>query len=294
VSEDDWQHMDSPALRQHWHRARWYGAKYQWIGWNLAHPLLSDQRVRKALTLSIDRPSIIAKLLYGLPKPTSCNFYWASSACDPALAPWPYDPKQAAQLLDAADVRDHDGDGLRDRAGVPFRFTLTVPSSAGDTLRVAAKIQEDLRHAGIEMKLETLAWPGFLARLRAHDFDATSLVWGGNAHTEPTIVWHSASIEGASNFIGYRNAEVDRLIDLARATSDAALRAGLYRQLGRILHEEQPYTFLFVPPELELLHARVKGARPSLAWWQFEELWLAGPRTTGTAPALSARERGGT
>ena len=286
VSADEWQHMDRPVLRQHWHRSRFYGAKYHWIGWNLQHPLFSDVRVRKALTLLIDRPSIIAKLLYGLPRPTTCNFYWASAACDPAQRPWPYDPEEAARLLDAADVRDHDGDGLRDRAGTQFRFTLTVPSSAGELLRVAAKIQEDLGHAGIDMRLETLAWSGVLARVRAHQFDATSLVWGGNTHTEPTSVWHSASIADASNFIGYRNAEVDRLIDEARATSDAEVRAGLYRQLGRFLHEEQPYTFLFVPPELDLLHARVKGARPSLAWWQFEELWLAEPR--------AARDSGGT
>jgi peptide/nickel transport system substrate-binding protein len=109
-------------------------------------------------------------------------------------------------------------------------------------------------------------------------------VWGGNAHSEPTSIWHSGSIAGASNFIGYRNAEVDRLIDEARASSDAAVRAALYRRFGRILHEEQPYTFMFVPPELELLHGDVKGARPSLAWWQFEELWLAESRGLRTAP----------
>jgi peptide/nickel transport system substrate-binding protein len=274
VKFEQWVHMDSPIFRQHWQRSRFYAAKYTWIGWNMARPLFADARVRRAMTLLIDRPGIIDKLMYGLPRPTTCHFYWASAACDPALKPLPYDPAAAMALLDQAGFRDHDGDGVRDRDGQPFRFVLSLPVGSVDLARNAAKIKEDMARAGVEMELEKVEWSALLSRANAHEFDAIALLWGGDARMDPTQIWHSSSIDGGSNFISFRNAEADRLIERARVTLEPGARNALFRKLGAILQAEQPYTFLYVPPELDLLHDRVHGARPSLYWWQFEDLWL--------------------
>lgn len=275
VKAEQWAHMDSPALREHFHRSRFYSSKYNWIGWNLRRAPFGDVRVRRALTMLIDRESIIDKLMYGLPKPTTCHFYWASAACDPRQAPLPYDPVAAGKLLDEADVRDHDGDGLRDVQGHPFRFHLSLPASAAESARIATKIKEDLARAGIDMQLEKVEWSSFLQRVNAHDFDAIALMWSGDARMDPTQIWHSSSIEGGSNFIGFQNAQADALIEQARVTLEEPARDALYRRFGAILQREQPYTFLFVPAELDLLNERVRGARPSLYWWSFESLWLA-------------------
>lgn len=275
LKSEQWQHMSSQQLRQHWHRSRFYASKYNWLGWNLERSFFADARVRRALTLLVDRSGIIDKLMYGLPRATTCHFYWASPACDPEQRPLPYDPAGAARLLDAVDIRDHDGDGVRDRAGVPFRFTLMLPSTSSETALIAGKVKQDMHRAGVELEIERVQWSAFLQRLQAHDFDATILLWGGDARMDPTQVWHSSSIEGGSNFISYRNPELDALIERARVTLDADERNALFRRFGAILHKEQPYTFLYVPAELDLLHERVRGARPSLYWWQFEDIWLA-------------------
>jgi peptide/nickel transport system substrate-binding protein len=281
VKTDQWVHMSSPELRTHWNRSRFYASKYNWIGWNLQRSFFGDARVRRAMTLLVDRPGIISKLMHDLPRPTTCHFYAQSAACDPELQPLPYDPAAAAALLDEADIRDHDGDGVRDRDKVPFRFALAVPGTSTETARSAVKIKEDMARAGVELEIERIEWSAFLKRMASHEFDATMLSWSGDARMDPTQMWHSDSIAGGSNFISYRNAEVDRLIEQARATLDASARNTLYRQFGAILHAEQPYTFLFVPPELDLLHERVKGARPNLYWWQFEDMWLVPPAGGG-------------
>jgi peptide/nickel transport system substrate-binding protein len=275
LKADQWINMRSPELRAHWNRSRFYAAKYNWIGWNEQRSFFADTRVRRAMTMLIDRPAIIEKLLYNLNRATTCHFYWASAACDQKQLPLPYDPAAAAASLDAADIRDHDGDGVRDRKGQQFRFSLVIPSTASEAARTAAKIKEDLARAGIEMEIERVEWSAFLKRMNDHDFDATILQWSGDARMDPTQVWHSHSIEGGSNFIGYRNPEVNRLIEQARATLDADARNALYRKFGAILHAEQPYTFMYVPAELDLLHKSVRGARPNLYWWQFEDIWLA-------------------
>ena len=60
----------------------------------------------------------------------------------------------------------------------------------------------------------------------------------------------------------------------ARVEFDIPARDALYRKLGAILHEEQPYTWMFNRAELAVLHKRIKGARPNLAWWNFETIWI--------------------
>jgi peptide/nickel transport system substrate-binding protein len=275
LKTDQWLGVEKdPDLRAHFNRSRSYPAKYLWIGWNNLNPWFASVPVRRALTMLVDRPGILAHVLYGLARPTTCHFYWASAACDPALEPLPFDPSAAQRLLDREDIRDHDGDGVRDRAGQPFRFTFMLPSGASETARWVTKIKEDLGHAGIEMEIENVEWSAFLRRLRDHDFAAATLIWTGDARMDPTPIWHSSSIAGGSNFISYRNPEVDRLIEQARVTLEPETRNALFRRFGAILQAEQPYTFLCTPPDLDLLHKRIKGARVSLYWWQFEELWL--------------------
>jgi peptide/nickel transport system substrate-binding protein len=281
VKSDQWMHMDSPELRQHWNRSRFYSAKYHWIGWNARRPWFAEPEVRRALTMLVDRPGIIEHLLYGLPRPTTCHFYWASAACDPAQQPLPFDPPAALALLDAAGWTDHDGDGVRDRAGQPFAFALMLPSTSTETANWASKVKADFAHAGIELTLQRVEWSAFLKRLREHEFDAATLLWSGDARMDPTPVWHSSGIASGSNFVGYANPVVDRLIEQARGTLDPDTRNALFRQFGAIIHAEQPYTFLYTPPELDLIHKRVKGARANLYWWQFEDMWLDPTQTKG-------------
>jgi peptide/nickel transport system substrate-binding protein len=128
------------------------------------------------------------------------------------------------------------------------------------------------------MQLQAVEWSALLSRVARHEFDAASLLWSGDPRMDPTQIWHSKSNAGGSNYVSYKNREVDALIEEARVTLDAGERDTKFRRFGAILHEDEPYTFLFVPAELDLLHERIRGARASLCWWQLEDLWLHGPR----------------
>jgi peptide/nickel transport system substrate-binding protein len=275
VTSDQWRRMDSPALRNDWNRSRFAPNQYTWIGWNEARPVFADKRVRMALSMLIDRPGIIDKLLYGLPVPTECHFYAATGQCDPAIKPPPYDPAAAQRLLDEAGWKDTDGDGVRDKGGKPFQFVFMLPTAAEEGARWGAKVKEDMARAGVVMDIQKVEWSAFSKRLVEHNFDACTLIWGSSGpYDDPTQIWHSSSVKGGSNFIGFKNAEADKLIEQARVEFDIGARDALYRKLGAILHDEQPYTFMYVRPELELLHKRIKGAVPNLAWWNFEQIWL--------------------
>ncbi|MFW5878401.1 MAG: peptide-binding protein [Myxococcota bacterium] len=278
IPSERWVSMDSEYIRQNYNRSAHHDSNYTWIGWNQRSPLFGDPRVRKALTLMIDRPSIIEHILYGLPVPATCHFYWRSEACDPEIESLPFDPEAGLELMAEAGWEDTTGDGwLNDEEGRPFRFTLMLPGGRATTTRLATKMREDFRRAGVDMLIQMVEWAGFTRRLREGEFDACTLAWsGGHPHGgDPTQIWHSSSIEGGSNYIGYSNPRVDRLIERARVEMDQEARNEMWRRFSRLIYAEQPYTWLWTSPRLTLINKRFRGVRESLMWWQFKDWWVA-------------------
>jgi peptide/nickel transport system substrate-binding protein len=79
-------------------------------------------------------------------------------------------------------------------------------------------------------------------------------------------VGHSSKTRpGELNFIGFKNAEVDELLEKGRETLDEKQRKKYYDRFQEILAEEQPYTFLYVPDALPVVAARFKGIEPAPA-----------------------------
>ncbi len=278
IQPERWVDMTSSYLRENYHRSAHHDSNYSWIGWNQDHPFFRDARVRRALSYLIDRPGIIEHIYYGLPLPANCHFYWRSDACDPSLETLPYDFDTGISLMAEAGWKDTTQDGfLNNEAGQPFRFTFMLPSGNATVQRMATKMREDFRRAGIDMHIQQIEWAGFTRRLREREFDACTLAWsGGHPHGgDPTQIWHSSSIDGGSNYIGYHNEEADRLIEKARVEMDPERRNEMWREFGRIIYGEQPYTWLWTSPRLTLIHNRFRGVRESLMWWQFTDWWVA-------------------
>ncbi len=275
ILPDDWIEMvKSPVLVKNFNRSLFHDASYSWIGWNEVRPFFQDRRVRRALTMLIDRARFRRSILHDLSLPTTCHFYFRSPACDPKVPRLPYDPVGAVHLLEEAGWKDRDGDGVRDRDGVAFRFTLMIPATSITFERLATLMKESYRRAGIDLAIQKVEWAAFTKRLREHSFDACALAWGGGPRGEPSQIWHSSSRDGGSNYISFANAEADRILEAARVEFDADKRNALYRRFHWILHEEQPYTFLWVPARRTLIHKRIHGVQASLLFWHFADWWV--------------------
>jgi len=268
--------LETAGLRRDLRRIKFYGPNYNWIGWNEQRPWFSDPRVRQAMNYAIDTEGIRKSFLLGLDRPTTCHFYLDSSACDRSLSPRSYDPKRAAQLLDEAGWRDHDGDGVRDKDGVPFRFTFLMNADSVFLDKLTPYLQQELRKLGVEMEIRKVDWAHFVQLVEEHQFDATSLRWGNtDVVQDPYEIWHSSQTKDGSNYVLFKNPRADELIEQARATLDDARRNELYRKLGRVLYDEAPYTFLYSRPSLDAVKNRVRGIRPSVVWYDFQDVWLA-------------------
>ena len=237
---------------------RYPGRDYVYVGWNLLRAPFDDQRVRQALTMATDRQGIIDGLRFGLGDVCTGPIVPTHWAYHDGIEPWPFDPDRALALLQSAGWTDTDGDGLLDKDGRPFDFTISIITDNRISEEISTVMQEEFRKLGIAMDIHALEWNVFLKQTQSKDFDACILAWRGGFVINPTPVWHSKSIDGKYNHISYTNPEVDRLIEQGRLTVDREEARKIWHRFQEIIAEEQPYTFLYVSHDCHAIDRRFR------------------------------------
>ncbi len=270
---------DSDAFKQKFEKYRYYLPNYSFIGWNLRRPFFADRRVRRAMTMLVDRERILKHVLFGQGEVVTSNFYPFGPYYDHDIEVYPFDPEKAKRLLDQAGWIDRDGDGWRDKDGRPFRFSLIVPAGIPFSRSLGIFLREELRQVGIDFSVRQLEWASMLKLMGERNFDAVVLGWATALEPDPYQVWHSSQAEKGSNFVGFEDARVDAIIEEARREFDPERRKVLYREFQRIVHEEQPYTFLFTNPSLVAVARRFEEVTAHRLGMDPRE-WEVGPWDT--------------
>jgi peptide/nickel transport system substrate-binding protein len=256
---------------------RFWSNLYVAIAWNAQRPLFADPEVRRALTLAIDRQEIVDTLLpNGLGRVGVSPLPQAVWAHDKTLHPWPYDPAEARRILAAKGWKDSDGDGILDRGGKKLAFELT--SNAGNQMRndAAVMVQQQLRKIGIAATPRVLEFNALVTNSRSGDFDSIFMGFSLDTSLDLSGNFHSRSIASGDNFYHYANPEVDRLIDLAASQADLATAEPYLHQVERLIHQDQPVTFLWESQRLAALSRRVHDARPNLqaGFFNLKDWWV--------------------
>lgn len=278
----DIENSERADLISKWHR------QYTYIGWNGCQGLFAEATVRKAMTLAIDRNALVEALWGEMARPALSPIPTSVWAFNRDLVAWPYDPDQARRLLAEVGWEDHDGDGVLDREGLTFSFELATNGDNQTRADAVVLIQAQLRRVGIDAQVSLLEFNSLWERHQDHGVDAILSAWGIDTSLDLKYAFHTESIENGKNYGCYSNPEVDELIARARRQARPETAAPLLHRIQQILHEEQPYTFLWEPMRLYGVSKRLQNAQPNplSAYFNLEEWWLtpktgakAGPKT---------------
>lgn len=221
------------------------------------HPVLADPDVRRALAMGLDRTPMLRSTFgaHGqLAHAPAAQAHWTFGLVprDPA-----YDPAGARALLDRRGWIDRDGDGVREKDGVPLSLRLNVLASSGVRLLMAPQVQEQLRGIGARIeivRLEGSVWGGRRNRGEFDiDFSATVM------DPSPTGIVQSWTCAGrtGTNVAQYCNPAVDTLIDTAISSTRNLERN--WRAAYAAVQRDAPAIWLVSPTTLVAIHNRYRG-----------------------------------
>jgi len=253
---------ESSQFRKRFYKGYYYTGSFSYIGWNLLRPMFQDQNVRHALSMAMDVDSYGRTEFKGLAKRVTGPQNYFGPGYNHDVAPLPYDPDRAEELLAEAGWYDRDGDGIIDKDGIPFEFDYLYPSGSDPSLKFGVKYQESLSALGIRMNLRNFEWATFRERILNRDFDAISLAWVADIEHDPEQLWHSRWAkpeERSSNYCALSDPAVDALIERGQVELDPETRHGIWKELHARIYELQPYLFMHNKPRKFAMNQRIRG-----------------------------------
>jgi peptide/nickel transport system substrate-binding protein len=261
VTQFQWEKQtNSDEFNSEFAKLHYYVPNYNYIGWNCKSVWFRDQNVRLAMTKLFNRELINSTIYSGYAKIISGPFYINSWAYDPSIEPHPYDPESAKRLLKEAGWIDRDNNGIRDKDGIEFEFALTIKSGSTTANLFAQLFQEECLKAGIDLQIRQLEGATFFSRVKEGAYDACLLAWRLDLDPDIYDTFHSSQVPPKGQNHGfYHNPDVDSFLEAGRTEFNQKKRAEIYHRVHRIIHDEQPYTFINTVPEKRVINKKIKN-----------------------------------
>jgi peptide/nickel transport system substrate-binding protein len=254
-----------------------------------AHPAMLDANVRRAIALATDRFTIVNDLLNPEINPVNVTFWDATEPYNnPSLEPYPYDPEEAARLLDEAGWVDSNGDGTRDKDGVELVLRY-ITNDRELRKNYQAVVEQQWSLVGIGAELQNYSsdvyWNGYNDNgpqaQGLYDIAQYSSV-GSFPDPEASFNWLCSEISSAenpdgANWQGVCIEELDTLLMEQASVLDTQERIDMYHRISQILYDEVLYVGIWKDPDLWSINNRLQNVKLSGAspFWNAHEWSVA-------------------
>ncbi len=248
---------------------------YSFIGWQCGPrggpggklTPFHDERVRRGMTMSLDRDRMIRDIWEGIGVVATGPNSPTSPASSENVTPWPFDPEAADALFAEAGWVDADKDGIREYQfddgvfpkGTDFEFEFTITASGETSERIVSYLKSQCLKNGIVCNPKLVDWSYYSEMLKSRNFDAMIMAWSASApESDPRQIWHSSSIlDQGDNFTQWDSKDADGFIDGGRNTLNFEERMAMWHGLHEVIHQGQPYTFLRVSPWIRFVKRNI-------------------------------------
>lgn len=227
-----------------------------------SNQLFGNKNIRKALSFALNRESILKEYLLGngelMTGPIAPIF---KSSFNSDLISFKYDLQKAKELLQNEGWKDNDGDGVIEKDGKKFEFTLSLPS--GNPLRnySATIFQNNLKAVGLDVKINTLEPAVFFEKMFNKELEAWIAGWMVPIPLDLKPYWYSDSQIAQANVYGYKNLRVDWLLNNLEKKLTKSENANTLREFQQIIYDEQPALFLFWIDNMVGYNKRIKNMK---------------------------------
>ena len=211
----------------------------------------NDPRVRKAVATALDKQALVDAVLLGRGTVTLSPIPASSQYFNSDIKPSRADPAAAKKLLAEAGYPDG------------FETTLYLPIGRPTRERLGIVASEALKAAGIKVNLQRVPWDQFNKEIEGKaPFYADGFFSRSTVDTALYPFYHSSG-NWNEGLWHYKNAEVDRLLDQARATADPAERIKLYKQFQAAIQVDVPSVIAYNVNHTNAVNKKVHGFKSS-------------------------------
>jgi peptide/nickel transport system substrate-binding protein len=243
------------------------GIGYSYLGLNMTNPKLQDPRVREAIALSLDIPSLIKYKSRGMAQPGRnilADFNYYANTNVPIVT---RNLERARQLLDEAGYFN----GSNGKPPLKLSLKTTTSMVSVENARVIAA---QAKEAGIEINHQAYEWGIFYADVKTGNTELYQLRWVGV--TDPRIyfeVFHSGEI-GRNNRTRYKNPELDKMIEKGEATVDLKARKVIYDEVQATVAKDLPYIGLWYGKNVAVYRKELSNVKmpPNGSWRNLLEM----------------------
>ena len=243
--------------------------RFRYLVLDTTAPPFDDVRVRRALSLLVNREGLCTNYLAGLARPIGGPVWPGGPIDGAAVAPPKVDPAAAGALLDAAGWTDADHDGLREKDGKRLELSLTLaerdtPPLPGKKLEGERQSMVDLfSRAGFWVDVKLMPADQVDKRLADGHFGAALVEWDGTADSDLSRWLETNGHRNVGHFSSHR---VDLIFAELRADWTPAARAAHAAELALALADEAPFVAIAQPAPRGLIHKRVQGTAVWDGW----------------------------
>jgi peptide/nickel transport system substrate-binding protein len=253
--------------------------EFWYLGINESRPPLDDVRLRRAISLGVDRDLIIRVLAGGNAEPAAADQPSSSWAFDPNVKPSPFDPAGARRILDAAGWTMHP-DGYRYRAGSRLSISYVSSSNYGDGRTFGPIFQQEMKAIGIDTAVK-LAPTSILFAAKADGgllasghFNVVWEGWIGSLDPDDAVEWDCNALPPLGyNYTFTCDPRLDEQERIALSTYDEAKRKAAYWKIQELLAQNVAAIFLFWEKRNDAVRDGFENYRPAPAVTEFWNPW---------------------
>lgn len=219
---------------------------FQGFAMNMRRAPFDDLRVRQALAYLLNREEMNRTMMYSqyfMHRSYYEDLYSQDDPCTNTV--YPFDKEKARRLLADAGWQANPATGILEKDGKPFVLHFLTRDPSSD--KFLAMYGEDLKDVGIKIEVDRKDWAAWVKDMQEFNFDMTWAAWGAGLFKDPEGMWASGEAERAAgnNITGFKNDEVDALIEEQKTIFDLKTRHEICRRVDRLVTDAVPYALLW-------------------------------------------------